>query len=83
MYVLDWFGGEQLIQYVYNRQFLTPLNNVDTCVIKAFTVGQAFKAVITAKWVALGYKSKHEWPTLESSKETFPPVLYIAPVLHI
>ena len=28
-----------------------------------------------AKWVALGYKSKHEWPTLESSKETFPPVL--------
>ena len=38
-------------------------------------MGQAFKAVIMAKWVALGYKSKHEWPTLESSKETFPPAL--------
>ena len=74
--MVDWFGEEQLIQYVHNRLCLTPLNNVDTCVIKAFTVGKAFKAVIMAKWVALGYKSKHEWPTREINKETFPLVLH-------
>ena len=30
------------IQYVRNRQYLTPINSVDTYVIKAFTVGKAF-----------------------------------------
>jgi len=33
VYMVDWFGEEQLTQYVHNRQCLTPMNSVDTCAI--------------------------------------------------